>query len=51
MAADSARHAAYDDVVDAYHARVGVSLTDPTLQALLDNLRGQRVCGPQPPSR
>jgi SAM-dependent methyltransferase len=44
MAADTTRRAAYDDVVDAYHEWVGISLADPTLEALLPDPRGQRVC-------
>ena len=44
MTADAARSAAYDEVADAYHEWVGISLTDPSLSALLVDVRGQRVC-------
>jgi ubiquinone/menaquinone biosynthesis C-methylase UbiE len=36
--------AAYDDVAEAYHEWVGASLADPSLSALLGDVRGQRVC-------
>ncbi len=44
MTASSARRAAYDEVAAAYHDWVGPSLADPSLSALLGDVRGQRVC-------
>ncbi len=44
MTADSARRAAYDEVAAVYHEWVGTSMADPSLAALLGDVRGQRVC-------
>ncbi len=44
MAADSVRRAVYDEVAAAYHDWVGPSLADPSLAALVGDVRGQRVC-------